>query len=166
MDSALAYHGENGLTGFAWQGEQENINLSSDDMRRVLLELDKPIWVIKQHGNIGFVAGGKPALAGAGLDIIGLAPALTLDMLGDPLFCNTYGTRYAYCAGAMANGISTEEMVIALGKAGLMGSFGAGGVSPGRIETAIQKIKAALPQGPYAFNLLNSPNEPIMEQAS
>jgi trans-AT polyketide synthase/acyltransferase/oxidoreductase domain-containing protein len=78
---------------------------------------------------------------------MGLAPALTMNMLGDPSFCKTYGTRYAYCAGAMANGISSEEMVIALGKAGLMGSFGAGGVSPSRIETAIQKIKAALPKG-------------------
>ena len=34
---------------------------------------------------------------------------------------------------------------------------------PIRIETAIQKIKAALPEGPYAFNLLNSPNEPTLE---
>jgi len=48
---------------------------------------------------------------------MGMAPALTTNMLGDPSFCKTYGTRYAYCAGAMANGISTEEMVIALGKA-------------------------------------------------
>ena len=94
---------------------------------------------------------------------MGMAPALTPNMLGDPSFCKTYGTRYAYCAGAMANGISTEEMVLALGKAGLMGSFGAGGLSPNRIETAIQKIKTALPQGPYAFNLLNSPNEPMLE---
>ena len=44
-----------------------------------------------------------------------------------------------------------------------MGSFGAGGVSPSRIETAIQNIQAALPDGPYAFNLLNSPNEPTLE---
>jgi PfaD family protein len=107
--------------------------------------------------------GGKPCPAGAGLDVLGLAPALTMDMLGDPSFCKTYGTRYTYCAGAMANGISSEEMVIALGKAGLMGSFGAGGVSPSRIEAAIQKIKEELPEGPYAFNLLNNPNEPLLE---
>ena len=87
MDSALAYHGVKGLTGFTWQGEQENISLSSDDMRRALLELDKPIWVIEQHGNIGLVTAGKPVLAGAGLEIIGLAPALAMDTLGDSSFC-------------------------------------------------------------------------------
>ena len=163
MDTALTFNGLKGLTGFAWQGEKENINLSNDDMRRVLLELDQPIWVIEQHGNIGLVAGGKPCLTGTGPEVMGLAPALSLNNLGDPTFCKTYGIRYAYFAGAMANGISSEEMVIALGKAGLMGSFGAGGVSPSRIESAIQKIKAALPEGPYAFNLLNSPNEPTLE---
>jgi trans-AT polyketide synthase, acyltransferase and oxidoreductase domains len=163
LDTALAFNGLNGLAGFAWQGEKGNINLSNDDMRRVLMELDQPIWVIEQQGNIGLVAGGKPCLAGSGPQVMGMAPALTMNMLGDPSFCITYGTRYAYCAGAMANGISSEEMVIALGKAGLMASFGAGGVSPNRIEAAIQKIKTALPQGPYAFNLLNSPNEPMLE---
>jgi len=163
LDTALTFHGVKGLTGFAWQGEKENINLSSEDMRRALLDLNQPIWVIEEHGTIGLVTGGKAGLTGAGLDIIGLAPALTMNMLGDPSFCKTYGTRYAYCAGAMANGISSEEMVIALGKAGLLGSFGAGGVSPSRIEAAIQKIKLDLPEGPYAFNLLNSPNEPTLE---
>jgi PfaD family protein len=163
LDTALAFNGLNGLAEFAWQGEMGNINLSNADMSRVLMELDQPIWAIEQHGSIGLVAGGKPCLAGSGPQVLGMAPALTTNMLGDPSFCKTYGTRYAYCAGAMANGISTEELVIALGKAGLMGSFGAGGVSPSRIETAIQKIKAALPQGPYAFNLLNSPNEPMLE---
>lgn len=163
MDTALAFNGLNGLAGLAWQGEKGNINLSNDEMRRVLMVLDQPIWVIEQQGIIGLVAGGKPCLAGSGPQVMGMAPALTTNMLGDPSFCKTYGTRYAYCAGAMANGISTEEMVIALGKAGLMGSFGAGGLSPNRIETAIQKIKTALPQEPYAFNLLNSPNEPMLE---
>ncbi len=163
MDTALAFNGLNGLVRFAKRGELENINLSNDEMRRVLMELDQPIWVIEQQGNIGLVAGGKPCLSGADTEVMGLAPALTMDMLGDPTFCKTYGLRYAYCAGAMANGISSEEMVIVLGKAGLMGSFGAGGLSPSRIETAIQKIKAALPQGPFAFNLLNSPNEPMLE---
>ena len=163
MDTTLAFKGLNGLTGFAWQGEGKNINLSNDDMRCALLELDQPIWVIKQDGHIGLVTGGKPGLIGAGPEVMGMAPALTMNMLGDPSFCKTYGTRYSYFAGAMANGISSEEMVIALGRAGLMGSFGAGGVSPSRIETAIQKIKAALPEGPFAFNLLNSPNEPMLE---
>ncbi len=86
-----------------------------------------------------------------------------MNMLGDPTFCKTYGTRYAYCAGAMANAISSEGLVIALGQAGFLASFGAAGLSPARIEAAIERIQATLPEGPYAFNLINSPNEPALE---
>ncbi len=163
MEKVLAFIGARELTGLAWQGEKEKINSSIDAMRRALLELDQTIWVVEEQGNLGIVTGGKPGLTGTGSPVVGLAPALPMHNLGDPSFCNTYGTKYAYCAGAMANGISSEEMVITLGKAGLMGSFGAGGVSLSRLETAIEKIKAALPDGPYGFNLLNSPNEPMLE---
>jgi trans-AT polyketide synthase/acyltransferase/oxidoreductase domain-containing protein len=64
----------------------------------------------------------------------------------------------------MANGIASEELVIAAGKAGLLGSFGAAGLVPSRIEAAIQQIQQVLPQGPYAFNLIHSPNEDALER--
>jgi PfaD family protein len=64
----------------------------------------------------------------------------------------------------MANGIASEEMVIALGKQAFLGSFGAAGLTPDRVEEAIVRIQEALPQGPYAFNLIHSPTEPALEQ--
>jgi PfaD family protein len=93
-------------------------------------------------------------------------PALRPEDLGSPDFCRAHGTRYAYYAGAMANAIASEEVVIALGKAGFMGVFGAAGCLPGRIESAIRRIQAALPAGPYAFNLIHSPYEPMLESVS
>jgi PfaD family protein len=72
--------------------------------------------------------------------------------------------KYAYAAGAMAHGIASEELVIALGKESILSSFGAGGLSPTRVESAINRIQQALPQGPYAFNLLHSPSEPAIER--
>ena len=64
----------------------------------------------------------------------------------------------------MASAISSAAMVIALGKAGLLGSFGAAGLPPARLEAAIQQIQAELPEGPYAFNLIHSPNEEALER--
>ena len=63
----------------------------------------------------------------------------------------------------MANGIASEELVIALGQQGILASFGAAGLVPSRIEEAIQKIQQALPNGIYAFNLIHSPSEPALE---
>ena len=56
----MLFNGLNGLAGLAWQGEKGNINLSFDEMRRVLMVLDQPIWVIEQQGNIGLVAEENP----------------------------------------------------------------------------------------------------------
>lgn len=92
------------------------------------------------------------------------APALPIEKLGDPTFQSTYRCRASYYVGAMANGISSSKMVITMGKHGLLCSYGSGGVSPDQIETDIQEIQAALPEGPYAVNLLNSPFEPGLEE--
>jgi PfaD family protein len=91
-------------------------------------------------------------------------PALRAEQWGDPAFRATYGLTYAYMAGAMANGIASEALVIALGQAGMLGSFGAAGLMPARIEAAIQRIQQALPHGPYAFNLIHSPSEAALER--
>ena len=90
--------------------------------------------------------------------------AISPEQFGDPGFRKTYGLRYAYMSGAMANAIASVELVIALGKAGMLGSFGSAGLPPARLEAAIQRLQADLPEGPYAFNLIHSPSEEAMER--
>ena len=156
-----------GSLQLAWQGEQSSIALHDEEaIRQKLLVLDKPVWIIEDGGQTGITNEGTVGVwNGKGARVVGFANPLPVEQLGDPSFNAAYSTRCAFYAGAMANGIASEQMVIALGKAGLMGSFGAGGLSPARIEAAIRQIKEALgPIGPYAFNLINSPNEPAMEQ--
>ncbi|NQU63068.1 MAG: PfaD family polyunsaturated fatty acid/polyketide biosynthesis protein, partial [SAR324 cluster bacterium] len=72
-------------------------------------------------------------------------------------FCDFHGCRYAYYAGSMAHGISSAELVIALGKKGYLASFGAGGIPPAELAGIIQRIQQELPHGPYAFNLIHNP---------
>ena len=158
------FKGLRSMAGITWQGDKAQVSSSEAEIRSALLQLEKSFWVVSDQEQIGLTSTGKPCLGTEGQLILGSVPALRMDSLGDRNFRITYGTRYAFYAGAMANGISSEELVISLGKQGLMGSYGAGGVSPARIETAIQKIREALPAGPYAFNLLNSPNEPALEE--
>jgi len=153
-----------------WKGDLSKVAFQGEQVSRVLLELDQPVYVLDDHDRLGYTIEGSIskadnlAIEEGERQLAAYLPPLSLQQLGDETFCRTYGCRYAYYGGAMANAISSEEMVIALGKAGLMGSFGAAGLSLSRIEKAIQTIKAALPNGPYLFNLINSPNEPAMEQ--
>lgn len=95
--------------------------------------------------------------------LVGVLPPLPPEQLGSADFRQAHGLRYAYMAGAMANGIASEELVIALGQQGMLGSFGAAGLRPERVEEAIHRIQAALPQGPYAINLIHSPSDAALE---
>lgn len=91
-------------------------------------------------------------------------PALAPDALGDAAFCADHGVRYAYVAGAMGNGIASEEWVIRLARAGILGFFGAGGLPIGRTASAIRRIRAAIVRGqPFGINFLHNPVLPVVE---
>lgn len=92
-------------------------------------------------------------------------PACPVENLGDRSFCANHGLRYAYLAGAMANGIGSVEIVQAMSQAGMLGFFGAAGLSPARVEEALGRIKRSLGNAPWGFNLIHSPNEPALEDA-
>nr|WP_051908351.1 PfaD family polyunsaturated fatty acid/polyketide biosynthesis protein [Candidatus Paracaedibacter acanthamoebae] len=85
-------------------------------------------------------------------------------MLGNQDFKDDYGLRYAYLAGAMYKGIASPALVIKLGKAGLMGFFGTGGLRLEKIETAIQDIQQHLKHNEsYGMNLLCNLVKPVLE---
>jgi hypothetical protein len=50
--------------------------------------------------------------------LVATLPAIFPEWLGDRSFCEIHGTRFPYLTGAMANGIATPALVIAVGKAG------------------------------------------------
>ena len=83
--------------------------------------------------------------------------------LGNKEFMKTYGTKYAYYGGAMANGISSVQMLISLGKRGFMGSLGTGGMSLEKIEQCIDKVQCELGNRSFLVNLLSSPAMPERE---
>lgn len=85
-------------------------------------------------------------------------PNMTAQDFGDADFKKDYGLKYALYGGAMANGIASADMVIALGKAGFMGSYGSGGMPLEIVEKEINKIKAALGDKPYMINMLSNRN--------
>jgi PfaD family protein len=89
-------------------------------------------------------------------------PAILPSSLGDPTFCRDHGLRFAYVTGAMANGIASTEIVMAMARAGMLGFFGAAGLGLSRVESAIETL-AELGDLPYGVNLIHSPAEPLLE---
>jgi PfaD family protein len=90
-------------------------------------------------------------------------PAIRPEALGDPSFCTDLCLRYPYLSGAMANGIGSTDIVCAMAKAGMLGFFGAAGLGLDRVEQALDRVQHAVPDLPYGFNLIHSPQEPKLE---
>ena len=95
----------------------------------------------------------------------GGVPALKPENLGDESFRRDHRLRYAYVAGAMANGIASTRLVAEMSRAGMLGFFGAAGLGLERIEAAIDELEREIPGAPHGFNLIHSPNEPDLEAA-
>jgi len=90
---------------------------------------------------------------------------ITAESLGSAEFRQDYGLRYAYLSGAMYKGIASKELIVAMGKAGMMGFLGTGGMELGEIEVAIQYAKRELAGGqPFGMNLLSDPEHPELEE--
>ncbi len=160
------------LSPWPWQVNESATHFNTGAMAQILKDLSLGCYVVN-HPEKGLgisqqaeLTSGESASADNTHPVSAFAPALGTQSLGDNDFRRVHGVKYAYYAGAMANGISSEELVIALGQAGILCSFGAAGLIPSRVEQAIHRIQAALPNGPYAFNLIHSPSEPALERGS
>jgi PfaD family protein len=151
-----------------WKGSLDSIAFEPTAIKEKLLTLDKPCYIIRIAGKIGVTNEGYIAPIENGfseqLELLTVVPPVHPQQFGDPTFLSFHGVKYAYMTGAMAGAIASEDMVIALGKEKILSSFGAGGLSPERLEAAINRIQQALPHGPYAFNLIHSPNELAIER--
>jgi trans-AT polyketide synthase/acyltransferase/oxidoreductase domain-containing protein len=98
--------------------------------------------------------------------LLAMLPPLYPEWLGCRSFGEVHGVRFPYVSGAMANGIATTRIVIAMAQAGFLGFFGAAGLPRHRVEAAVDELQATLGDN-YAWgcNLINSPNEPALEES-
>ncbi|MSQ70493.1 MAG: PfaD family polyunsaturated fatty acid/polyketide biosynthesis protein [Betaproteobacteria bacterium] len=141
-------------------------------LSRAIAALHTPVVLVRKNGALAVATGGSvdfsadPGGQGAAADgypLAGYAPALRPEDLGDDTFCRDHGLRYAYVAGAMANGIGSTRLVEEMGKAGMLGFFGSAGLSLERVAAAIDQLSRLKPAAPHGFNLIHSPNEPELE---
>ena len=147
-----------------WKGSSTPLPLSAELLSNELRALEKPVFLLQRDGGFYLATEGCPVERDGEWHLLAFALPRPAHSLGDSSFKNKYGLKYALYAGSMANGIASEDMVIALGNAGFMGFFGSGGLLPQRVEKAILRIQAELKGKPFGFNLLNSPFEPTLEQ--
>jgi PfaD family protein len=140
-------------------------------IRQRISNLRQPVVIVQTPEGLAAADGGTAQLGGEQpaadwLPLLAYLPPLLPENLGDPAFRAAHGLKYAYMTGAMANGIGSVEIVEAMGRAGMLGSFGAAGLSIERISQAIDRLQTSLAGVPFCVNLIHSPNEPAHEAAT
>ena len=139
------------------------------DIAHILQYVRHPVHVVREEttGHLGLAMGGH--LVGAGtsdVSVVGTLPPIYPEWLGDREFCEAHGTRFPYVTGAMANGIATPALVATMAEAGMLGFFGAGGLSYAAVEAGLADIQARLAGRTglaWGANLIHSPNEVALE---
>ncbi len=151
-----------------WSMADEIPETGPKAIHAALLQTSLPIYIVKKKDDLAAVQSGCAHIGHQGepsknrFPLLAYAPPLAPRDLGDKGFKRDHHLTYAYICGAMANGITSVEMVKAAGNAGMVGFFGAGGLSLPQIETAIGQLKPK--HFTYGFNLIHSPSDMELER--
>ncbi|AKF05217.1 PfaD family polyunsaturated fatty acid/polyketide biosynthesis protein [Sandaracinus amylolyticus] len=148
---------------------------SASDIEAACHRVREPVHVVRdaKSGKLGVAFAGEPragkTVNGAPSELwMATLPALYPEWLGDRSFQEVHGVRFPYCTGAMANGIATTRLVIAMARARMLGFFGAAGLEKPRVEAAVDELVRELggsPELAWGVNLIHSPQEPELEAA-
>jgi trans-AT polyketide synthase, acyltransferase and oxidoreductase domains len=152
-----------------WRPSTAPPAFASQDIAQILQYVRHPIHVVREEATaqLGLAMGGE--LVGAGgsdVSLVGTLPPIYPEWLGDREFCEAHGIRFPYVTGAMANGIATPALVVAMAEAGMLGFFGAGGLSYAAVERGLADIQERLTGRTgleWGANLIHSPNEAALE---
>lgn len=146
----------------------------SRDVMQIASRPRLPMHVVREGetGRIGVAVGGHVTVAGtahgqSGFPLLATLPPLFPEWLGDRSFLDVHGVRFPYVAGEMANGIATARMVVAMARAGMLGFFGAAGLSLERVERGLHEIEAEVGAAGVSWgsNLIHNLHDAAMEDA-
>jgi len=151
-----------------WKEGSTKPIMDETTIKEAVYHIRQPVFMIKKDNRYAAGIGGK-GFWGEDTPVAGAYPVAAyvhpcpIENLGDPTFCSDLGIQYPFLSGSMANGISSSDMVEDMGCNGMLGFFGASGLDITQVESAINRISNQLNGTSFGFNLIHSPNDPVLE---
>ena len=177
----------------AWSSTGGTLAVDAASVSESLHDIAAPLMIVNTTQGLALGRGGSGQIGTPPSDshpfpLVGFVPPASTEQLGDESFRADHGLRYAYVSGAMAAGIGSEAIVEEMAQHGMLGFFGAAGLSPSRVEAAIDRLIGPRNHHSHAshhsheteathgndgkhekptagFNLIHSPNEQSLEKA-
>ncbi|UFS72859.1 PfaD family polyunsaturated fatty acid/polyketide biosynthesis protein [Geomonas sp. RF6] len=157
----------NGTVGW-WRPAETATSAAALSLKEALRQVRHPLYLVQQDDGLVPRVDGAVLLGGksdGGAPVAGYAPPCPIEQLGDPSFCRDLGLALPYVGGSMAKGIASAAIAEELGRAGMLGFFGAAGLPLEQVEATVDRLAASLGDLPYGFNLIHSPHDPELEKA-
>ncbi len=158
-----------GQSGLGWWRATSPLHpLPAKSIVSALRAVSLPLYLVNKNGCIVPETDGQAELGSTeaeGFPLLGYAPPCRPEQLGEGDLCAELGIRFPYLGGSMAKGISSAAMVEELGRAKMLGFFGAAGLPLAEVEAAVSRLASTLGTIPYGCNLIHSPHEPELERA-
>lgn len=155
-----------------WKKEGVEPELGNQYLNSAVARIDRPLYLLDVEGSVAVAQNGTAHIDASfqndadGYPILAYTPPLLPQNLGDASLKRLLKIRYPYIVGAMANAITSVEMVAKAGRAGMLGFFGAAGLTLAEIETAIDRLFRELGNSPFGLNLIHSPQDPALESGT
>ena len=112
------------------------------------------------------VAFGERVEALDGYSLFATLPPVYPEWLGSSEFLETHRVRFPYVSGAMAHGIASPRLVLAMARAELLAFYGSAGVAPADVEANVIGIRRELDElgASWGSDLIHTPHDPTLEE--
>jgi PfaD family protein len=162
---------ENGTTGGytgGTVGPSEHVDFSANALVTAAARSRDALHVYRHEtsGRIGVAFGEHlEALHGEYVRIASL-PGVYPEWLGSSEFLETHGVRFPYASGAMAHGIASPRLVLAMARSELLSFYGSAGVAPADVEATVVAIQSELAGtgASWGSDLIHTPHDPSLEE--
>jgi len=117
-------------------------------------------------GRVAVAFGDRLESLDGGYSLVASLPAVYPEWLGASEFLETHGVRFPYVSGAMAHGIASPRLVLAMARAELLSFYGSAGVALADVEANVVGIQRELdPLGAsWGSDLIHTPHDPTLEE--
>ena len=159
-----------------WTGPNEALSLTQSDLLASAHRVRSTTYVVvnSSSGKLGDAQGGATTSELSGSSGLGTArhAASNLSRVAWRSQLRRRCTEFASPTSLVPwpTASARPMLWIAMARAGMLGFFGAAGLSPQRVVEALDALEAALGRAddgglPWGSNLIHSPNEPAIEEA-
>jgi trans-AT polyketide synthase, acyltransferase and oxidoreductase domains len=160
---------ENGVIGgHASDHGQGDVDSSPGALVAAATRCREPIHVLRSEpeGSFAVAFGDRLEALDSAYALVASLPPVYPEWLGSSEFLEAHGVRFPYVSGAMAHGIASPKLVLAMARAELLAFYGSAGVALSEVETNVVGIQRELAGlgASWGSDLIHTPHDPTLEE--